>query len=72
MDVAITNDCTRALLTTSNNETVILLDLKKEPPQIIDVEPLPIICGDVALTQDNLFVVIVDGDTNEGIASNSL
>ncbi|KHE72232.1 hypothetical protein [Halobacillus sp. BBL2006] len=62
IDVAITRNCARALVTAFSAARVIQLDLTQEPPQVIDDEPTPLAAVDVSLTPDSRFGIITDGD----------
>lgn len=63
IDVAITSDCSRAVLSAFNDERLVQVDLTQDPPQVIDDAAVPLLAEDVALTPDNNFAVVTNGLT---------
>ncbi len=72
IDVAITSDCTRALVSAFTNQRLVQIDLTQEPPVVIDDVPAGQNAEDVALTPNDQFGVTVDGGVPQGITSYSL
>ncbi|MCY6960420.1 beta-propeller fold lactonase family protein [Clostridium brassicae] len=75
IDVAITPDNSRAVITSFNNATLIQLDLLKEPPVVIDtaLDPPPSLpFEDIDITPDGRFALIADGGSTTAVRSYSL
>ncbi len=72
IDVAITNDCTRAFVTSFNSKTMFQIDLTETPARVIGSAVSPTFLEDVAVTPDGKFAVSVDGSaSNQDIVSYS-
>jgi DNA-binding beta-propeller fold protein YncE len=72
IDVAITNDCTRAFVTSFTSRTMFQIDLCETPARVIGSAVSQTNLEDVAVTPDGKFALSVDGSaSNQDIVSYS-
>ena len=72
LDVAITNDCTRAFVTSFNSMTMFQIDLCARPARVVGSAVSSTFLEDVALTPDGKYALSVDGSaSNQDIVSYS-
>ena len=70
IDVAITNDCTRAFVSSFTSKTMFQIDLCETPARVIGSAVAPTFLEDVAVTPDGKFALSVDGSaSNQDIVS---
>lgn len=74
IDVAITSDCRRAVVTSFTSKTMFQIDLRARPARVIGSAVSSTFLEDVALTPDNRFALSVDGSSavTQNIISYSL
>lgn len=72
LDVAITNNCARAFVSSFNSKTMFQIDLCEVPARVIGSAVSPTMLEDVAVTPDGKFALAVDGSAaNQDIVSYS-
>jgi DNA-binding beta-propeller fold protein YncE len=72
LDVAITDNCTRAFVSSFNSKTMFQIDLCATPARVLDSAVAPTFLEDVSLTPDGKFALSVDGSaSNQDIVSYS-
>lgn len=72
IDVALTSDDHRAVVSSFNSKTIFQVDLCVKPAKIIGSATTSTFLEDIQLTPDNLFAVSVDGSAPQNIVSYSL
>lgn len=73
IDVAITSDNRKAVVSSFNSKTMFQIDLRKIPAQVVASAVSPTFLEDVQLTPDDRFALSVDGSaSNQDIVSYSL
>ncbi|MFW5437205.1 hypothetical protein [Paenibacillus apiarius] len=72
MDVAITSDFNKAVISSFNTQKLFEVNLRMNPPSVVHTFNSPVALEDVALTADNRFAVSVDGGGPAQIVSYSL
>lgn len=72
IDVVITPDCSRAVVISFGDKTLVQLDLQQETPIIIDTQVATFSLEDVDITPNGDFAVMVDGEGNDFIQSYDL
>jgi DNA-binding beta-propeller fold protein YncE len=73
IDVALTSDCQRAVVTSFESKTIFQIDLKKQPARVVAKATTDTFLEDLQLTPDDRFALSVDGSaTNQDIVSYSL
>lgn len=73
IDVALTSDCQRGVVTAFSSKTIFQVDLSKSPAKVVCSATTSTFLEDVQITPDNMFALSVDGSaTNQNIVSYSL
>jgi DNA-binding beta-propeller fold protein YncE len=65
LDVAISSDCTRALVTSFYSRIMYQIDLRARPAQVVGSAASPTLLEDVALTADDQYALSVDGSASD-------
>jgi DNA-binding beta-propeller fold protein YncE len=73
IDVALTSDCRRAVVTSFNSKTIFQIDLSARPAKVLASATTTTFLEDVQITPDDMFALSVDGSAdNQNIVSYSL
>ncbi len=73
IDVALTSDCRRAVVSSFNSKTIFQIDLTRIPATIVDSAATATFLEDIQLTPNNRYALSVDGSAdNQDIVSYSL
>lgn len=73
IDVALTSDCRRAVVTSFNSKTIFQIDLSERPAKVVGSATTATFLEDVQITPDDMFALSVDGSAeNQNIVSYSL
>lgn len=73
IDVALTSDCLRAIVTSFISKTIFQVDLSESPAKVVGSATTSTFLEDVQITPDDMFALSVDGSAaNQNIVSYSL
>jgi DNA-binding beta-propeller fold protein YncE len=73
IDVALTSDCRRAVVTSFTSKTIFQVDLSESPAKVVGSATAATFLEDVQITPDDMFALSVDGSAaNQNIVSYSL
>lgn len=73
IDVALTSDCLRAIVTSFNSKTIFQIDVSERPAKVAGSATTATFLEDVQITPDDMFALSVDGSAaNQNIVSYSL
>ena len=64
-DVAVTDDCSRAFVTSFSSRTMFQIDLRETPARVIGSAVSPTLLEDVAVTPDGKYALSVDGSASD-------